>query len=193
MSILAGVMIGLGCILYLQIGGLAGACMFSIGLMSVILFKFKLFTGKAGLLTTCAITPLELIKIWFGNLLGICLLCLIISVSPFNDIIAGKCMIIMEAREAAGFIPSLLLAIPCGMLMYMAGSVPENPLQLLYVGMCVAAFIMGGFYHCVADMFYTIQGALTIHQFVNIIFITIGNIIGCNIIPLVQKIKGEQS
>ena len=38
MSILAGIMISIGCVLYLTIGGLPGAVMFSLGLMSVILF-----------------------------------------------------------------------------------------------------------------------------------------------------------
>ena len=48
MSILAGMVIALGCILYLNIGGTLGAFCFSVGLMSVVLYKFKLFTGKAG-------------------------------------------------------------------------------------------------------------------------------------------------
>ena len=37
-GILAGIMIGIGCLLYLQVGGVAGACLFSVGLMSVCLF-----------------------------------------------------------------------------------------------------------------------------------------------------------
>ena len=46
-SILAGIMISLGCYINLRIGGVVGAIMFSLGLMSVILFGYNLFTGKA--------------------------------------------------------------------------------------------------------------------------------------------------
>lgn len=49
MSFLAGMMIALGCILYINIGGVVGAFCFAIGLMSVVMYKMKLFTGKAGL------------------------------------------------------------------------------------------------------------------------------------------------
>lgn len=165
--------------------------MFSIGLMSVILFRYKLFTGKAGLLATHDIKSWELIKIWFGNLLGILCMSIIVLASPNSQVIEEKCLAIMQARQAAGFLPSILLAIPCGMLMYMAVSVSKNPMQLLYVGMCVAAFIMGGFYHCIADMFYTLAGAVNAHQYCNIFFVTLGNLIGCNLIPVIKRIEGE--
>ena len=49
--------------------------------------------------------------------------------------------------------------------------------------MCVMSFICCGFYHCVADMFYTLIGATTWRQYVNILFVTAGNIIGCNLVP----------
>lgn len=165
--------------------------MFSVGLMSVILFRYKLFTGKAGLLTTKEISLWELIRIWFGNFVGVCFISLVVSFSPFTEEIMQKSMVIMQAREAAGYIPSVLLAIPCGMLMYMAVSAKDNPMQLLYVGMCVVAFIMCGFYHCVADMFYTVAGALNRHQWLNLLCVTGGNLIGCNLIPIVKQIEGE--
>ena len=106
---------------------------------------------------------------------------------PNQEAIATACRGIMEARAQTGFLGSFLLAIPCGMLMYMAVSSPDNPMRLFYVSMCVMAFICGGFYHCVADMFYTLAGAMTWQQYVNIFFVTAGNFVGCNIIPLAQK------
>lgn len=46
-SIYAGIMIGLGGIAYLAVqGGLLGAFLFSIGLISVIEFDLNLYTGK---------------------------------------------------------------------------------------------------------------------------------------------------
>lgn len=49
-SILAGMLITLGAILYLTIGNVVGAIMFSLGLLTILYFKLELFTGKAGLL-----------------------------------------------------------------------------------------------------------------------------------------------
>lgn len=56
MSILAGMVIAIGCVCYLRVGAVAGAIIFATGLLSVIFFKFKLFTGQAGKLVTKEIT-----------------------------------------------------------------------------------------------------------------------------------------
>lgn len=191
MSILAGMMIALGCVLYIKIGGVLGAFLFSIGLLSVVQYEFKLFTGRAGKLATKEIKPTELGKIWLGNLLGVIIMSFIIVCSPYREAIQDGCKVIMEQREAAGFFASFLLAIPCGMLMYMAVSA-KGLLKPFYVSMCVMAFICGGFYHCVADMFYTAAGAMTWRQYVNIIPVTCGNLLGCNIVPLVLNYRGPK-
>lgn len=187
MSILAGIMISIGCVLYLTIGGLPGAVMFSLGLMSVILFQLKLFTGKAGNLTEKKIKIGELGLIWIGNLIGCAILAGIIYMSPNSQSIFQNSSNIMAARESAGFLGSFLLAIPCGLLMYFAVNA-KNLLKIVFAAMCVSGFIMGGFYHCVADMFYTITGAQNLHQWCNVLFVTAGNIVGCNLYPIVRKI-----
>ena len=52
LSILAGIFISLGCIVYLSIGSIAGALLFAVGLCAVLHFKAELFTGKVGLWVT---------------------------------------------------------------------------------------------------------------------------------------------
>ena len=49
LSIIAGIMIGIGGLVNLSIGGVAGAIVFSVGLLTIIYYQFALFTGKAGL------------------------------------------------------------------------------------------------------------------------------------------------
>ena len=56
LSILTGFLIGVGGIINLYIGGIEGAFFFSLGLITIVIFKGELFTGKAGLLTTNEIT-----------------------------------------------------------------------------------------------------------------------------------------
>ena len=63
--------------------------------------------------------------------------------------------------------------------MYMAVNAPDNPMRLAYVSMCVMAFIMGGFYHCVADMFYYhVSGAWSVDMLIRLLVITAGNVVG---------------
>ena len=47
-SILAGMFISLGCIVNLTVGGYLGAILFSFGLLSVVHYKLKLYTGTIG-------------------------------------------------------------------------------------------------------------------------------------------------
>ena len=70
LSILAGFMIAISAAIYLNIGGIIGACCFSLGLITIVLFGAELFTGKAGLLATGEIGAGKLCKIWCGNLFG---------------------------------------------------------------------------------------------------------------------------
>jgi formate/nitrite transporter FocA (FNT family) len=70
------------------------------------------------------------------------------------------------------------------MLMFMAVKTWQftngNP---FYAMMPVGIFIVCGFNHCVADMFYLHMGCLHISDYLVLIPTTIGNLIGCNIIP----------
>ena len=47
-SVLASVLISLGAFIYLAFPNILGACLFSIGLISVIVLGASLFTGKVG-------------------------------------------------------------------------------------------------------------------------------------------------
>ena len=50
-SILAGIMISLGCIINLQVGGVGGALFFSLGLITILMFNLDLFYRSSRL--TC--------------------------------------------------------------------------------------------------------------------------------------------
>ena len=82
LSILAGIFIALGCIIYLSIGGAVGAVLFSIGLLSVLYFKAHLFTGKAGLFADNGISVARLGQIWLGNAIGCVLMAVLLFCCP---------------------------------------------------------------------------------------------------------------
>ena len=48
-AIIAGICISIGCVVNLRVGGVAGAVLFAFGLLAVVHYKLKLYTGTAGL------------------------------------------------------------------------------------------------------------------------------------------------
>ena len=120
LSMLAGMAITLGATVYLSVGGVVGALLFSVGLMTVVAFKLDLFTGKAGLLATNEITIGKLVKIWFGNFFGAFLTSLAVLISPIGEKVAVSATPILETRLGNHPVENLILGIFCGILMYIA-------------------------------------------------------------------------
>ena len=74
-ALLAGIFIGLGSYGFLALGGLPGAVIFAFGLISVIVMRVPLYTGMAGVIKPSQ--TLELLVVWFFNIVGCALLGLI--------------------------------------------------------------------------------------------------------------------
>lgn len=184
LSIVAGMMIAIGGIIFLTLSGLEGALLFSMGLLTILCLKLELFTGKAGLLATKEITPGKLLEIWIGNFIGTLGMALMLLLTPRGAELSNKATEIVAIRLANGFFVNLIYGIFCGMLMFMAVKTWQftngNP---FYAMMPVGIFIVCGFNHCVADMFYLHMGCLHLSDYWVLIPTTIGNLIGCNIIP----------
>ena len=187
-SILAGIMISLGCIIYLIVGGPIGAILFSVGLISVVTFKLELFTGKAGLLATNEIKSTELGIIWIGNFIGTMGTAMIASMLPKGKEIAEAALEIVRVRAEQDALTNLLLGVFCGIAMYIAVAGFAKTGNYLFCILPVVFFILCGFNHCVADMFYTATIPITSwRQWAHLLPTTIGNIIGTNLIPLIQR------
>ena len=182
LSILAGFMISIGAIAYIKIGGLLGAIFFSIGLISIICFKLELFTGKAGLYSRGEIALDELAKIWFGNCTGAFLAACAIILTPQGLEIAEAASKIVETRNGTSFISLIILGVFCGVLMNTAIVGYQQTSNILFLIAPVAVFIASGYTHCVADMFYLFCGCMGFKDFFNLIPVTIGNFIGCNLV-----------
>jgi formate/nitrite transporter FocA (FNT family) len=59
---------------------------------------------------------------------------------------------------------------------------------------CIPVFILSGFEHSVADMFYfAAAGLFSLQSFVYIFLVVLGNTLGGLCIPAVQALKGEQN
>lgn len=187
-SIAAGMLIALAALIYLVVSSLnvfAGAFLFALGLLTILIYKFDLFTGKAGKLSTGEISAGQLGKIWIGNFVGVGIVSLL-AINWMSLETAQKATQIAMARMSANPMELLVGGIFCGMLMYIATAI-DTPLWIVF--MYVMAFICAGFYHCIADMaYFCFAQQVEIESAVMpLCSVTIGNIIGCNIIPLMSK------
>lgn len=167
-------------------GSLVGAVLFSLGLLAVVGYKLKLYTGTAGFIEKNQVG--ELFLILLGNIIGCLCLALLARVSPMD--IQGAAQNILELRLRTGALRCGLLGIGCGFLMTTAVTFArqEKYLPLLFG---VPLFIVCGFTHCVADAFYylcvpvTFMKAHALQILGTYACIVIGNLIGCNLYRIV--------
>lgn len=190
-SIFAGIYIGVAGFGFLaagiqsQYGALAGAILFALGLLSIVGYKLKLFTGTAGFITKNEIGTL--FTILMGNIFGCFMIALLTSFSPMADAIQDAAYNIMMTRSRSGAIGCGFLAIGCGLLMTTAVTFArqKNFIPLL---LAVPLFIVCGFPHCVADAFYYMSipfNTWSVELLVIYIATVLGNAIGCNLYRII--------
>lgn len=185
-SILAGICISLGGVAFLKVGGIIGAVLFSFGLISVVCYKMKLYTGVSGFVETRRDWA-ELPVIILGNIVGCALVSLAIS-SSIPELVdtAHK---IVEGRLEKGFGNVTILAIFCGFIMTTVVNFARQKMWLpLLFG--IPLFIMCGFVHSIADAFYYTLAlgftGWTAQAFLVYLASILGNFIGCNLYRTLQ-------
>lgn len=167
LSILAGIVIGIGCLAYSKHTNYMGAFLFSLGLCTVIELKLWLYTGK-----------IHKLKLNF-KILGV-FICNFIGISIISFI--SKCMnityqAISEIKLNKSLTEMFFCAIICGILMTIAVEIKKP----LFSIMCVMSFILIGSEHCIANVFYLSNELFTFNLkawsllFVNLIGNTIGS------------------
>jgi len=181
-ALLAGICIGIAGFGYLAIGGIAGSVLFACGLIAVICYKFKLYTGTAGFIKKDEVGDLALVLL--GNILGCLCVALLARVSPMP--LQESAEKILSGRLAIGPVRAGLLAIGCGFLMTTAVTFGRKG-TMIPTFFCVPMFIVCGFPHCVADAFYylTCSCSFLFSQVWSILLlyvcIVLGNFVGCNL------------
>ena len=203
-AVLAGVCIGLGGTVFLQVKGLfpganiVGALMFAIGLFTICTRGYALYTGKA-----CYIFDnppsylLDLVIIWVGNLLG----CIFLGAVENATVICGAKGINMvatgmvNAKLASSCLSLFLLGFVCNIFIYIAvNGYAKNPHELgKYLALLfgVSCFIVAGTEHSIADMYYfcvsNVIYAKPGESLVALIIISIGNLVGGVSFPVLEK------
>ena len=186
-SILAGICIGIAGFGFLALGGIAGAVLFAFGLITVVCYKLKLYTGTAGFIVKGEAGKLLIILL--GNIVGCLMVALLARVSPMD--LQGAAQKILAGRLSIGPVRAGLLAIGCGFLMTTAVTFARRG-QWLPLLFAVPMFILCGFPHCIADAFYylTVPFSFIKENIGSVLLLyiclVIGNFIGCNLYRLIM-------
>lgn len=195
-AILAGIMIGIGAIIYLSCTSkVVGSFLFAIGLFVIISFQFNLYTGKIGYMNNLYAWKhnwLYILLIWLGNFVGTFAIGSLICFTRLAPILCAAAQTICTIKLTDNFVSLLILSFFCGMLMYTAvegSKIPNHFGQILIIFLCVMVFILCGFEHCIANMAYiTIAGMWSWEALGAIGIMTLGNSLGGVFIPIMKRI-----
>ncbi|MBQ2703547.1 MAG: formate/nitrite transporter family protein [Alistipes sp.] len=181
MSIFAGILIGTGGLVYLRVGGVAGAVLFAFGLLCVVMCGAQLFTGKSGFLPYKE--SWRLLPMLLGNAVG-CMIMACVTRYVANGTVDANLYSILDAREAASWHGLLVTSAGTGMIMTLAvyGARRKHYLPLLFG---VPVFILCGLPHCVADAYYYAVALLNGGAEWSMLgawgWAIVGNYVGCNL------------
>lgn len=196
-SVLAGIMIGIGGTIYLSIDNkVVGASLFGIGLFMIVIYGFNLYTGKIGYLVDNFNFNFKYIKMLvitlIGNFIGTFFVGYILKFTRIYSLIHDKAKLLVNVKLDDSLISILILAFFCGILMYLAvNTYKENKDISKYLGVFlgVIVFILCGFEHCIANMYYfSVANIWNLNTLLYLLIMILGNSLGGMLIPLCNKV-----
>lgn len=205
-GILAGAFITMAAVAFLAApDSVTGSVLFAFGLLTIVNYEFMLFTGVVGYISTQKnrndFINYSLFSgaVWLFNLVGAIITGSLIRYTRTHAVILPKLEAIMITKCNDSAASLFVLGIFCGILMFIAVNTykrteayPIAKTVLLFA--CVVVFILSGYEHCVANMAYiSLYGKINYAIIEMLIASSIGNIVGCNAIPLFQRLAANKS
>ena len=196
-AIMAGAFIAMGGVAFLSINNkIVGAFMFSLGLFAVCTLKYNLFTGKVGYLF-CNDVKTYLpwcLMVWVGNLVGSIIVAELVRLTRVAPGLIEKSTKLVQVKADDSLISLFVLGIFCNiMVVHAVDQYLNNPHEIgKYLGiiMSIMVFILVGFEHSIADMFYIQMARMWNSQtIIALIVITLGNVLGGILIPTMRNIN----
>lgn len=201
---LAGMLISLGGAVFLacvasgtEYGKFIGAFFFSLALVCICMRGYALYTGKIGLLienhskddltllVLCLIGN-ALATVAFGYLIGW------IFAGTSTDLKAVA-LTMCDGKLAQGYGFGFLRAVLCGILVYLSVDIYRNNKTPLGILLCIPAFILSGYEHSIADMFYFAAAGIASWQAVGyLVMIILGNSVGGLLIPVLRLARPKE-
>lgn len=180
-SIYAGFMIGIGGIVYLSVENKGlGSLLFSFGLLTIVTQGFFLYTGKVGFIKKWK-ELLDMAVIVVGNFIGTMITAWICNLANLNI----SSLELVEKKLNRSGLHIFFLSILCGVMMYLAIDNFNKTKNIVFIIAPVMIFILSGFEHSIANMFYFhLAGSYSQKAFYYLFIMVIGNGIGAKIFSL---------
>lgn len=198
-AVLAGLMIGIGGTVFLSLDNkVLGAALFTVGLFTICVFGLSLFTGKiCYLLDHDLAYALSIPVIWLGNLVGTWAAARLVLSTRYGASLAGRAAELCQVKLSDNSLSIFILSLFCNIMIYIAvenyNHHPHEICKYLALFLGVIIFILCGFEHCVANMFYfSLAGAWSGTAVYQMFFMTFGNTIGGLLLPITRSwIRGR--
>ena len=192
-AVSAGILIAIGgCVFLACDNRYIGAALFAVALLGICSKGYALFTGKVGYLVSDHSA---------GALfsLGLSLLCNALATIPLGLVIHSAmphlgeaALAICTAKLTQTPSGTLVRAVFCGILMYLAVSIYREKNTIAGIVYCVPVFILAGFEHSIANMFYFgAAGLLDLPVLAYLALVILGNALGGMLLPLLDRMGKE--
>ena len=184
--------------LLISIGGTAllnvdnkyvGAAIFTVALFAICVLGLYLYTGKIGFVVEefSKRIAAELAVGLLSNFIGATVVGMIVRAAKPE--IIEKAAAACELRLENGVFRAFLLGCFCGVLMYTAVKTYRlgTPIGILF---CIPVFILAGFEHSIADMYYfSLAGMIDLRYLGFILAVIAGNTVGAIVIAFLWKMS----
>lgn len=166
-----------------------GAFFFSIALVCICMKGYSLYTGKIGFIPEAhdreAVSTLILGLV--GNIAATVLLGLACRWAIPNLAAPAETICAAKLTQTVG--QTLFRGAMCGVLMYLAVSIWRDHKTVVGILFCVPAFILSGFEHSIANMFYfATADMLSLRAVGYLALVVAGNTIGAMLPPLLAMV-----
>ena len=193
LSFAAGVFIGIGGSVFLSCDNkYIGAVLFAVALLTICNLRLYLFTGKIGYLAISHTKAdvLDVVITLIGNFAGTLFAGLLVSYA--KPALMEKAISLCSGKLQLQALPTLVLAFFCGILMYTAVAIYKEKQSVWGIFFCVPVFILSGFEHSIADMFYFFTARMfTAEVFLFLAIVVLGNTLGGIFIPAIRLLSGD--
>ena len=197
-GLLAGIMISIGGSVFLACLGesrIAAAFFFTIALLCICIKGYSLYTGKIGFIPEKHDREAFSILLWglLGNVIAtaLCGLAVRYAIPNLEAVAVTAC----AGKLTQAWWQTLIRGTFCGILMYIAVSIYRDKQTVSGILFCVPVFILSGFEHSIANMFYfAVSGDFfTVRGVIYLALVVLGNSLGAMMMPLLAMIKPKQA
>ncbi len=190
----AGVLISIGGSVFLACDSkYVGATFFTVALLCICYKGYSLFTGKVGYLPEKH--GKEEFSVLFLGLLGNAIATILLGYAVAYAVPNTKevAQTICEAKLNQAFLQTFIRGCLCGVLMYLAVSIFRDHKTPLAIIFCIPVFILSGFEHSIADIFYfAASGIVSLKAFGFLMTVILGNAIGAILLCAMTLFKEEK-